>query len=525
MEKFVGYENLCMGCLTNKGPAQTCPHCHYNAEEESSPGLFLPPYSMLRARYLVGKLLHRGPYSATYLGFDTKTEKRLMIREYMPDQWVGRIAQTGFLSLQAADAEKYFLFGLHKFVEEGLVLKKVHYTRGMSPVLDIFRENNTAYRVSQISAVRTLANALEEREGPMSFRELIRFFRPMLSTLEQVHSKGLLHFDICPANILVSPEWEGVLTHFCGTDMVLARNHGSVSVILHHGFAPPEFYRKIESSGPRSDVYSLAATLYCALTGVTPEAAPRRLNRDTLRSPRELGCEISGHAEAVLLKGLALDPRDRYPGMKAFHQALLKAWYEADRKRPGAVRDPFIFVDCTYCGLMNEVLETDVKSGTTTCFACERSLGVPPVVDPPTARPSTAQPTEPFARSATGGKFFEVRPSKLYPDDAFVEIRCPTCQALNQILRTDLGTLAQCTVCGSHLSAEDSPPFDINAISLESLISGWEPEPETLPGERDPVGHNGQSRDAGTQIPETSEPPADEPAEKIPGEDLSLIHI
>jgi hypothetical protein len=72
-------------------------------------------------------------------------------------------------------------------------------------------------------------------------------------------------------------------------------------------------------------VYALAATMYRAVTGIVPPDALDRNERDEIVPPRSLAAEVSPAAEAVLLRGLAVDPAARFQGMEEFQHALVAA--------------------------------------------------------------------------------------------------------------------------------------------------------------------------------------------------------
>ena len=97
-----------------------------------------------------------------------------------------------------------------------------------------------------------------------------------------------------------------------------------MSVILKPGYAPKEQYFSHGDQGPWTDIYSICATMYKLVTGVTPANALQRLDKDTLKSPLELGADITPEQEKVLLNGMAMSKENRYMSMNELMDAFDK---------------------------------------------------------------------------------------------------------------------------------------------------------------------------------------------------------
>ena len=93
--------------------------------------------------------------------------------------------------------------------------------------------------------------------------------------------------------------------------------------MIRAGYSPVEMYSSTGEDGPYSDVYSMAATIYKLITGVTPPPATDRLDNDPLVPPSALGVKDISHAqEAALLKGMAVQVKSRYQTMEEFFDGL-----------------------------------------------------------------------------------------------------------------------------------------------------------------------------------------------------------
>ena len=97
----------------------------------------------------------------------------------------------------------------------------------------------------------------------------------------------------------------------------------SLSVILKPGYAPAEQYLSHGEQGPWSDVYATAATLYRMITGVVPEEALERKEKDTLKPPSALGAKLPKNAEKAILNALNVRVENRTASAEEFEAQLL----------------------------------------------------------------------------------------------------------------------------------------------------------------------------------------------------------
>ncbi len=92
---------LCMSCMSDSGGAAVCPACGASKLGFDRHGLFLAPRSVLRERYLLGKVLGHGGFGVTYLGWDLTLRAKLAVKEYFPRDFATR----------ATDRQKIVAFG------------------------------------------------------------------------------------------------------------------------------------------------------------------------------------------------------------------------------------------------------------------------------------------------------------------------------------------------------------------------------------------------------------------------------
>ena len=201
--------------------------------------------------------------------------------------------------------------------------------------------------------------------GGVEFRKLLGRFVDVCEAIAFAHGKGVLHRDLKPGNILVGRHGETLVVDW-GLAKATGRSDsglgertlvpssasGTAETLPGSALGTPSYMSPeqaagdLERLGPRSDVYSLGATLYCLLTGQPPltgEAGEvlRDVQRGEFRPPRALDPALDRALEAVCLKAMARRPEDRYSSCRALAEDLerwmadepVSAWREPVSRR------------------------------------------------------------------------------------------------------------------------------------------------------------------------------------------------
>jgi tetratricopeptide (TPR) repeat protein len=180
----------------------------------------------------------------------------------------------------------------------------------------------------------------------LELRKLLRRFLDACNVIEYAHSRGVLHRDIKPGNVIVGRHGETLVVDWglakatgksdpSSGERTLRPSSASGSAETLPGSAlgtpaymsPEQAEGNLEALGPRSDVYSLGATLYSLLTGRPPFAGEpgevlRAVQRGEFRPPRALDPAIDRALEAVCLKAMTLRPGDRYGTCRALAEDI-----------------------------------------------------------------------------------------------------------------------------------------------------------------------------------------------------------
>lgn len=176
-----------------------------------------------------------------------------------------------------------------------------------------------------------------KRRAPLPVDEVVEIVRQIADAVAAAHAAGIVHRDLKPENLMYDPETRGIkLLDFgiaastdTSADERLTRAGFFVGTLM---YVAPEALSG-ELVGPAADQYSLATIAYYLLAGALPYTArtPREMFTQLLSQPpvplnkAKPNVRLSDAVESVVMKGLSKAPRDRYPDVQAFAQALADA--------------------------------------------------------------------------------------------------------------------------------------------------------------------------------------------------------
>lgn len=316
-------QNRCMRCMGQKDSQQeTCPACGFSEKDFVPEKHHLQPHTILKGQYLVGCALGEGGFGITYIGWDMFLHIPVAIKEYFPSGVVIRDQGQHTVSVFAGKDEESFLQGRSSFFREAQKVAKFDNNVGVVSVKNCFLENGTAYIIMEYISGINLGAYAELHGGKLTFTETLKLLRTPILTLEELHRASTWHRDISPENLMLTKDGKVKLIDF-GSAMESDREKKTRVLMIRAGYSPVEMYSSTGEDGPYSDVYSMAATIYKLITGVTPPPATDRLDNDPLVPPSALGVKDISHAqEAALLKGMAVQVKSRYQTMEEFFDGL-----------------------------------------------------------------------------------------------------------------------------------------------------------------------------------------------------------
>jgi serine/threonine protein kinase len=230
------------------------------------------------------------------------------------------------------------------FEREARILARLRHSV-LPKVSDHFSEKEEQYLVMEYISGDDLSKRLEAAKKPFPLQWVLYWADELLDALNYLHTHEppIIHRDIKPQNLKLTNENHVVLLDFgLAKNSVARKTHLSSSssgslVGYTPNYAPIEQIRGAGTS-PRSDIYSLSATLYQLLTATIPADALTRAESiiggtgDSLPSPREIVPEVSPEISAVILRGMSLNSEQRYSDAKEMQRALREAYSEHQQR-------------------------------------------------------------------------------------------------------------------------------------------------------------------------------------------------
>lgn len=259
--------------------------------------------SIIKERYKIEEVIGNGGFAVTYKGTDQANGDTVAIKEcrhIKPKE-------------------------LERIREEAQTLRELSGSQGIVHIRDYIEEADAAYIIMDYAKGVTLKNYVTNGEG-MQSGTVLSMFLPIMKALAEIHDKGLLHRDISPDNIIITQDHTLTLLDFGAARSISdTQDEKTITMILKPGYAPEEQYRSLEAQGTWTDVYALCATMYFCVTRTAPIDSLQRMYEDTLKSPSELGINISQQFEEVLMQGLALRSENRIHSMQELLTRLAEA--------------------------------------------------------------------------------------------------------------------------------------------------------------------------------------------------------
>lgn len=312
-------EHLCMKCMKGVMTGRYCGYCGSERLTKQEMGNALPLRSILNGRYLVGRILGAGGFGITYLGYDLVNTRRIAIKEFMPDGLVSRTP--GQTTVQITGDGEEFADSRQRFLDEARIIYRYRKNPHILQVYSLFEENATAYYAMEFLEGSDLKHFLKQNGGRISWESLMPIAMQVIDALTVLHRDGVVHRDISPDNIFLSPQGKATLIDFGAARLFVAQRQ--LTVILKRKYAPIEQYQSKGKQGPWTDIYALAATMYHALTGILPPEATARAYRDEIRTFRQCGITLEPGVEKAIYRALRVEPEERYQSIVDFKNDLL----------------------------------------------------------------------------------------------------------------------------------------------------------------------------------------------------------
>jgi hypothetical protein len=284
--------------------------------------------------FIVERLLGVGGYSCVYLARDTRLDRKVALKEYLPATLAAR-GPDGTVTARLPRFEEFYNKGLQGFLNEARLLGSFDHP-SLVKVYRFWAEAGTAYMVMPYYEGITLKKWLTDLGAPPSERWLRDLAEPMMTALGAMHAQRCYHRDVAPDNILMLYDRKApgsyleqkprpVLLDFGAARRVIGDATQQLTAILKSGYSPVEQYEGEESlrQGAWTDVYALCAVLYTAITGKPPGSSVARAVRDDLVPAIKAGQgRYSASFLAAIDAGLSVRPEQRPQSMQALRELM-----------------------------------------------------------------------------------------------------------------------------------------------------------------------------------------------------------
>ena len=312
-------ERLCAGCMNDNGGEKVCSICGYDSKTQNAAEL-LPTRYWLKERYLIGKVTESNGEGVTYIGWDNKEDQIVNVREYFPESAALRNSD---MTVKIKDSSEFvFNEGLMNFLELHKNIEALGEMPALPTSVEVFEENGTAYSITKSVSGITLREFLIRNGGSLNWEQARPLFLPVLTTVQAMHSAGIIHRGISPETIIVGRDGKLRLTGICVREARMSKS--GLPVQLFPGFSATEQYGfDLElRDGKYTDVYSLAATLFRVLMGAAPTDASERVAHDNLQISARFTEILPKYVLSALANGLQIMPQNRIQDIEAFRLAL-----------------------------------------------------------------------------------------------------------------------------------------------------------------------------------------------------------
>ncbi len=245
--------------------------------------------TLCNGKYELMKFLGKGGFGITYLGRHILLNKYVAIKEYFPKDNFRRESNGTQVSYSDKSVARR---NIEKFLKEAKTMAELNH-EGVVKVNDVFEENNTAYYVMDYIEGKSLAEQL-----PIAQEQALAYIKQAAEALQYVHTKGILHLDIKPANIMINQSGKAVLIDFGISKHYDSEGKGTSSSTQGYssGYSPIEQMTPggLKQFTPPTDIYALGATLYKIISGITPPASTDLADEETLSRPENRSREVFG---------------------------------------------------------------------------------------------------------------------------------------------------------------------------------------------------------------------------------------
>ncbi|HIF50444.1 MAG TPA: hypothetical protein EYQ42_02725 [Thiotrichaceae bacterium] len=260
-------------------------------------------------RYKIKKLLGKGAFGEVYLCFDQELRRNVAVKIFF------------------STAESSSEIDIYDLARESILLAKVEH-ENIVPIYDIVKQESSVMMVMRYINGLSLQTVLKQHKAPIPIKEAYIIFRKILLAIDFSHSRGVIHLDLKPDNVLLSMANEVFIS-----DFGISQHIHDVQSGKNDKLGTPLYMSPEQISGsfidPRSDIYSLGLLYYRMITGVHPFEYCQSIDHLIECHHESMPVKPSYYEESIpeelddiIFKAIQKKPSERYRSCLELMQAL-----------------------------------------------------------------------------------------------------------------------------------------------------------------------------------------------------------
>ena len=314
-----------------------CPHCGAvmsadgvvcsacgKAIGEADGALYLITGATLAEKYRILSVESVQTDSVCYLAQRLSDAQTVRVREFLPRTLILRADKTDVTIRRGKETQ--YQTALDDFVRLWRTVRSLHEMAALPQVQEVFFAAGTAYTVETPLDCITLEEYLQTPGRLLNWDAARRIFRPVIEALGRLHACGVLHGALSPQTLLVATDGK---LHIGGFSVSQTKDQTSpLHSVPTAGFAPMELYDNRHAPGAYTDVYSIAAVMFYAVTGICLPPATQRASGDDFLFTAQTAELLTPDGVQTLAQALQIYPQRRTRTMEQFLQRM-------DHREPG----------------------------------------------------------------------------------------------------------------------------------------------------------------------------------------------
>lgn len=312
-------DNLCANCWEELTEGSVCAECGYDNDTQND-SVYLKTKTVIAGQYVIGNIIKIESDSVTYSGYDGQLDKPILVREFFPKGIASRFDDSDELHVRQKYVNEFARYK-KSFYNLWTTMQKLHNLSAVVPVYDLAEANGTYYAIiEKTESVPLREYLLRNEEGYILWDTARLMFMPVLTTIEALHSNGIVHGSITPDNLVLCRDGKVHLAPFPITEA--SDQATAMEFTENDGYTALEQYNNKHRICAATDIYSFSACIYRALVGSNPPSAVSREANDKLMIPNTIAEKIPMHVIKALVNGLQIYPEKRVKTVEDFRELL-----------------------------------------------------------------------------------------------------------------------------------------------------------------------------------------------------------